>query len=66
MVIVGWGLIDDQPPMDTLAGVCGIVLLASLVVASPYLTRLCRAEDRFWGGVGRRIKRFASRIAKAS
>ena len=66
VVIVIWGMIDHQPPMDTVAGVCGIVLLALLVVASPYLTRLCRAEDRFWGGVGRRIKRVANRIAKAS
>jgi hypothetical protein len=66
VVIIGWGVIDNQPTMDTVAGVFGIVLLALLVAASPYLTRLCKAEDRFWGGIGRRIKRVANQIAKPS
>jgi hypothetical protein len=66
MVIVGWGAIDNQPTMDTVAGVFGVLLLALLVAASPYLTRLCKAEDRFWGGIGRQIKRFAKRIANPS
>jgi hypothetical protein len=66
VAIVGWGVIDNQPTMDTVAGVSGVVLILLLVAASPYLTRLCKAEDRFWVGVGRGIRRFTNRIAKLS
>jgi hypothetical protein len=64
--IVVYGLLDDQPPRDIIAGVCGILLLGALVVLMPVLGKACQAEDRFWRAVGRRIRQLGNRKATLS
>jgi hypothetical protein len=64
--IIAYGVIDDQPPKDIMAGVFGVLLLAVLVVLMPLLGRACEAEDRFWRSMGRRIRHFGNRNARSS
>jgi hypothetical protein len=64
--VIVYGVVDNQPPIDIVAGALGVVVLASVVVLMPLLARACEAEGRFWAGVGRRIRRFANGNAKPS
>jgi hypothetical protein len=64
--IIAYGVIDGQPRKDTIAGVCGILLLGALAVLMPLLGRACEAEDRFWRSMGRRIRHSSNRSARRS
>jgi hypothetical protein len=64
MAVIAYGVIDGQPTKDIIAGVFGVIVLASLIVLMPYLGRAAEEENRLWGRLGRRIRRFANRNAK--